>query len=349
MHTQNLKRWDVSDVFRMIFNSDTPTIFADHFNKASANEKHDWRMMRDGMHQDFLGQSIALGKHQWVQWFLQNDWPVSSRKVSLLRSLVYQDKTFGDKNLGETKNYVHLSDVMRMMSNTQWKRFCSSLFYEETADLIYAIKNSEAQDNSTPLKMSVFVEALKNSPEKHEIFKRCGEPVGRICHQHIYWLDDFERLGWSVESLTSMWQNPLIDCVRKMVSGEEKTTSSAPNIVASVWFNTMLNFPSSQTALANTHTSDPDNRESVWPQLLCCQNVPNVALLITQQLLENVQWTTQRMEDLQHTICVCEDSVGATPSSEAVRAFLSKQIITASLKNSVKSVISSEKKSFKKM
>lgn len=344
MRTQNVNRWSVSEVFRMIFSSDTPTIFANHFDKASANEKNDWRMMRDGMHQDFLGHAVALGKQQWVQWFLQNDWPVSSRKVSLIQSLVYQDK-----NKGVIKNPMHISDLICMMSNTQWKRLCSSLFYETTADLIYCIKNVEEQDSSTPLQMSVFLQALKNSPEKHEIFKRCGEAVGRICHQHIYWLDGFERLGWSVERLTAIWQKPLIDCVRKMVSGEEKTTSSAADIVASGWFNAMLDFPSSKTAIANTHISDPDNRESVWPQLLYCQNVPHVALLITQRILENIQWTPQQMEDLQHTICACEDSVGATPSSEAVRALISKQIITASLENSVKSEISSEKKSFKKM
>lgn len=350
MFSENVTlRWNVSDVFRIIFNNDAPTIFANHFDAATAEEKECWRKLCDGMHQDFLGQALSLGKRQWVEWFLHNDWPVFGRKSSLITALVRQEKTIHDKRFVDIEDPVHLVDVMDMMSNTQWDRFCSSWRQEDTEDLVCAVKDWKIQTDGTPLEMSRFLNALHNNREKHDILKDNIWDVARMCKQHIYWLDGFERLGWDIQRLTQVWENPLIDCVGRMLLGDAKTVASAHAVVSSQWFKKVLGFPSSHAALSTTNTHDPDCQDSVWPQLLQQQTAPEVALLITQRLLTEVDWTAKQMEDLQTTVEYCERTAGTTLCGETVRSFLSKQIITDSLKNSVKSENSSEKKPFKKM
>lgn len=346
MHTQNVTpRWSVSDVFSMIYGNDTPYVFASNFSAASFEEQNYWRNVRDGMGQDLLGHALALGRRQWVQWFLRNNWSVQNQQFSLIQALNRADIGFHKTGLFplEMKDFVGLSDIMQMMSLHQWKDFCCVLDREDTNSLTQAFKN-QSDRRFPPYKVDHFLDKLKQEPQKYQIFQQTNHAtVSRMCQQNMNWFDTFDAFGWDSELLTHVWENPLVDCVNMLLSGNSALLQSAPEILSASWFEKMLCSPRSQKALVN-HT-----HSSVWANILYCTSYPDVAEKIASRLLQDICISDQQVIDLQTSVQYIEQQAGVTPASDVLKSFLSKQIITASLNNSVKIDRLTEKKSFKKM
>jgi hypothetical protein len=347
MHTQNVTpRWSVSDVFSMIYGNDTPYVFASNFSAASFEEQNYWRNVRDGMGQDLLGHALALGRRQWVQWFLNNGWPVDNQQFSLIQALNRADIGFRKTGLFpvEMKDFVGLSDLMEMMSLEQWKCFCGTLDREDATSLTQAFKNPDPSRHAPPYKVNHFLERLNKLPQKLEVLQqKSHHAISRICQQNMLWFDTFDTFGWDVERLTRIWENPLVDCVNMLLSGNSALLQSAPEILSASWFEKMLCSPRSQKALVD-HT-----HSSVWANILYCTSYPDVAEKIANRLLQGICINDQQVTDLQTSVQYIEQQAGTTPASDVLKSFLSKQIITASLNNSVKSDRLTEKKPFKKM
>lgn len=346
MSTKNVTfRWNVSDVFAMIYHCDTHYVFSKNFESASREEQTYWRTARDGMGQDFLGHAVVLGRRQWVQWFLNNDWPVDNQKFSLVQSLNRADIAFRNAGLCliAIKEFVGLSDLMEMMSIEQWKRFCCTWDEEDTTSLTHVFKNPDVHRHAPPYKVDHFLDKLKKSPEKFEVLQQNNHRViSRICQQNIMWLGTFDTFGWDVEQLTYVWENPLVDCVNILLSGNDAVLQSFSKIISAPWFDKMLCSPQSQNALLTASYG------GVWASLLH-SSYTDVAVKLTHRLLENLYIPAKNLTDLQTMVQNIENQSCSTPSSEVLKSFLSKQIISASLNNSVKSDYFSEKRSCKKM
>lgn len=347
MPAQNIiPHWDVAQVFRMIFHNDTPDVFADHFHLVSREQQQCYKTMHDGMKQDFLGHAVSLGKKRWVQWFLDNDWPVSGRDFSLIKALLCQ-QTIGKINDTQyIKEPLHLGDLMRMMTVVQWNFFCTTLKLENAGNLALAFKNWNVAP-STTAQMSYFSTALLQDVKKHESLKTHPQVIARLCRHHIYLLEDFDKLGWNIATITGYWGDPAAACVDRMLS-DATTRKMVDKILSSSWFEKFMSQPSSITALSQKLDTSPGN-ENVWAQLVNCDEHPIDARKIVQRLLDLVSLENEQTLQLQANLTVHEQKYGLPPAGETLKAFLSKQIITASLKNSVKSEVLSEKKSFKKM
>lgn len=347
MHTQNVKlRWSVSDVFSMIYSIDTHYVFSGNFQVASREEQTYWRTACDGMGQDLLGHALALGRRQWVQWFLNNGWPVDNQKFSLVQSLNREDIAFRKTGLFpvEMKDFVGLSDLMEMMSIEQWKCFCGTLDREDTTSLTQAFKNPDATVHAPPYKVNHFLEKLNKLPQKLEVLQqKSHHAISRMCQQNMLWFDTFDTFGWDAERLTHVWENPLVDCVSMLLSGNSALRQSASEILWAPWFEQMLCSPQSQKGLVD-YTSN-----SVWANILYCTYCPDVAEKITHRLLKDICINDQQVTGLKNCVQYIEQQTGATPASDVLKSFLSKQVITASLNHSVKSDHLLEKKSFKKM
>lgn len=346
MHTQNVNpRWSVSEVFAIIYANDTHDVFSAHFHVASLEEQNYWRSARDGMGQDFLGHALALGRRQWVRWFLNNNWSVDNQQFSLIQALNRADIGFHKTGLFpiQMKDFVGLSDLMQMMSVQQWKDFCCSLDREDTTSLTQAFKN-QSDRRFPPYKVDHFLDKLKQEPQKYQIFQQTNHAtVSRMCKQNMNWFDTFDAFGWDSELLTYVWENPLVDCVNMLLSGTSALLQSVPEILSASWFEKMLRSPQSQKALVN-HT-----HSSVWANILYCTSYPDVAEKIANRLLQDICINDQQVTDLQTSVQYIEQQAGTTPASDVLKSFLSKQIITASLNNSVKSDRLTGKNPFKKM
>lgn len=347
MSPQNITPyWDVAQVFRIIFHNDTPDVFANHFSVVSHEQQQYYKTMCDGMKQDCLGQAVSLGKRQWVQWFLDNEWPVSGRGFSLIKALLCQEKIGKFNNNQNPKQPLHLGDLMHMMTTSQWKDFCNTLGDESRVDLASAFKNGSSIDESNT-QMSYFATALKKDSIKHDILKTHIQPISLLCRHHIYLLKEFDELGWDLSTMTGFWNAPVVACVDRMLS-DTTTREVVDVILSSPWFEKFLSLPTSKTALSQQLDTNAYN-ENVWAYLLTCDEQPTTANKIMQRLLNSVSLEHDQMLQLQTNIAANEKKYGPTPAGDTLKAFLSKQIITASLQNSVKSEFLPEKKSFKKM
>lgn len=336
MSTQNITPiWDVAHVFRMIFHNQTPDVFANHFQSVSSEQQQMYKTLQDGMRQDFLGQAVSLGKKQWVQWFLDNEWPVARRDFSLINSLLLQEKI--EKFNNQKANHpLYLGDLMQMMTASQWKDFCEILWDEKQVNLAAAFKNGGS-----------FSTALKKDQVKHDIFKTHIEQIALLCRHHIYLLGEFDQLGWGVSSLTGYWDNPVTYCVDRMLT-HQSTQEVVDDILSSRWFEQLISLPSSTAELSQYLGTNSYNK-NVWAHLLNCEEHPVTANKIMQRILNTVVLEHDHMLQLQTNLSVSEHKYGLTPAGDTLKAFLSKQIITASLSNSVKGELLGEKKSFKKM
>lgn len=347
MSTKNITPiWDVAHVFRIIFHNQTPEVFANHFQSIPYEQQQMYKTMRDGMKQDFLGQAVSLGKRQWVQWFLDNEWPVTHRDFSLIKSLLHQEKIEKFNENPKVNQPLHLGDLMHMMTPSQWKDFCHTLWNEKRGDLVAAFKNGN-KSGGTHKPMSHFSNALKKDEIKQDIFKTHIEDIALLCRHHIYLLGEFDNLNWDISTLTGYWNNPISVCVDKMLT-HPPTREVVDDILSSSWFEQILALPSS-TAYLSQYLDTNSYNENVWSNLLSCEEHPITAHKIMQRILDTVSLECDHMLQLQTNLTASEKKYGLTPAGDTLKAFLSKQIITASLSNSVKGELLTEKKSFKKM
>lgn len=328
MPTQNVMQW-----FENIFCSEAPTHFIEAFENASVENKTQLKHMVDGQGKGLFEQAIISGRPQWVKWFLTNDWPMG--QMSVAHALVLGQKLHSSGIFRHPP--LHLSDLMDMMSTAQWSHTCQQLSSESASNLIAVLENQSA-----PLfhsQCTRMLQSLSDAPQKHEIFKHhCLSATVKALHNNMYyhWFDDFHNIGWDVKEFVKPWNGSLNNAIEALLNVPSSACMHLDKNLNSEWFKHLLIF------------SPDTNEPQMWHTLICAEGT-NGRSVVERVLQEGVDLSCEQVSALNSKVAAQEHTHGASPALEVLGAFLNKQIITASLKNSVNSEISSSKKPFKKM